>query len=339
MNRGDILNVKKVYLWLLLLVAIVLVWSLGYYLILDIAFIDAIYMTIITMSTVGYKEVATMTTLAKWYTIFLILISMGMVGYLLKVVFDFFSQGDIKAAWRRNKMDKAIEALKDHYIICGAGDTGINVINQFIRREVPFVVVEKDEEATRELDELNVLHLLGDASKEELLQKAGVEKAKGLITTLSSDAENVFIVITARQLNPDIFIISRFHDRPTRSKLLHAGANRVVSPDEIGGKKMAQLMISPNVQFFVDNIIDAKNMSINMEEVVVHQDSELAGKTLRQADISNKIGLIVLGIRREEDKIIFNPKANEILRVDDRMIVVGSKEQISKISEIALDTK
>ncbi|QLY40684.1 potassium channel protein [Hujiaoplasma nucleasis] len=333
------MNIKKISIWLGVMLGILILGSIGYLIILDITFIDALYMTIITMSTVGFNEVSEMNTIAKMYTIIIILLSVGMIGYILKIVFDFFSQGDIRAVWRRNKMDKTIESLSNHYIICGAGDTGINVITQFIRREVPFVVVEKSEEAVKELDELNVLHILGDASKEEVLQKAGVERAKGLITTLSSDAENVFIVITARQLNHDIFIISRFHDRPTRSKLIHAGANRVVSPDEIGGKKMAQLMISPNVQFFVDNIIDAKNMSINMEEVVVHQDSELAGKSLRQADVSNKIGLIILGIRREEDKIIFNPKANEILRVGDRMIVVGSKEQITKISDIALDNK
>jgi len=331
------LNLKKIGIWLSAMISLVIIGSLGYMLIMKLNFIDALYMTIITMSTVGYKEVVDLDALGKWYTILLILVSMGMVGYLLKVIFDFFSQGDIRSVWRKNKMDKVIESLKDHYIICGAGDTGINVVNQFLRREMPFVVIEKDEEVVNELSEMGVLYILGDASKEDVLQKAGVEKASGLISTLSKDAENVFIVLTARQLNFDIFIISRFHDRSARKKLLHAGANRVVSPDEIGGKKMAQLMISPHVQFFVDNIIDAKNMSINMEEVIVHKNSELAGKTLRQADISNSIGLIILAIRRDEEKIIFNPKANEILNVDDRLIVVGSKEQISRISQIALD--
>jgi voltage-gated potassium channel len=331
------MNLKKIGIWVSAMVGLVLIGTLGYMVILDISFINALYMTIITMSTVGYKEVVELDVLGKWYTILLILVSMGMVGYLLKVIFDFFSQGDIRSVWRKNKMNKTIETLEEHYIICGAGDTGINVVNQFIRRDLPFVVIDQDENVVNELSEMGVLYILGDASKEEILQKAGVEKAKGLITTLSKDAENVFIVLTARQLNFDIFIISRFHDRSARKKLMHAGANRVVSPDEIGGKKMAQLMISPQVQFFVDNIIDAKNMSINMEEVIVHKNSELAGKTLRQADISNSIGLIVLAIRREEEKIIFNPKANEVLHVDDRLIVVGSKDQIARISQIALD--
>jgi voltage-gated potassium channel len=331
------MNLRKIGIWVSAMVGLVLIGTFGYMMILELSFINALYMTIITMSTVGYKEVVELDVLGKWYTILLILVSMGMVGYLLKVIFDFFSQGDIRSVWRKNKMNKIIESIEGHYIICGAGDTGINVVNQFLRRELPFVVIEQDEDVVNELSEMGVLYILGDASKEEILQKAGVEKAKGLITTLSKDAENVFIVLTARQLNIDIFIISRFHDRSARKKLLHAGANRVVSPDEIGGKKMAQLMISPQVQFFVDNIIDAKNMSINMEEVIVHKNSELAGKTLRQADISNSIGLIILAIRREEEKIIFNPKANEVLHIDDRLIVVGSKDQIAKISQIALD--
>jgi len=331
------MNIKKIALWISIMLAIVLFGTIGYMIILDINLISALYMTIITVSTVGYKEVVELDTLGKWYTIILIIVSIGMVGYLLKVVFDFFSQGDIRSVWRRNKMDKQIGQLENHYIICGAGDTGINVVNQFKRRNVPFVVIEKDEETTKELDEEDVLYLLGDATKEEILQKAGVEKAKGLISTLASDAENVFIVLTTRQLNPDVYIISRFHDQSTQKKLMSAGANRLVSPDEIGGKKMAQLMISPHVQFFVDNIIDAKNMSINMEEVIIQKNSELVGKTLRQADISNNIGLIVLAIRREEDKIIFNPKANEKMSVDDRLIVVGSDEQIAQLSEIALE--
>jgi len=331
------MNIKKILIWIAIMLGIVIFASVGYILILDVSFLDAIYMTIITMSTVGYKEVVELNEVGKAFTIFIILISVGMVGFLLKVIFDFFSQGDIRSVWRRNKMNKMIDELDNHYIICGAGDTGLTVVNQFKRRNIPFVVVENDEEVIKELEELEVLYILGDANKEEILSKAQIEKAKGLITTLSSDAENVFIVLTTREMNKDIHIISRFHDRSARKKLLHAGANRVVSPDEIGGKKMAQLMISPHVQFFVDNIIDAKNMSINMEEVIVNKDSILVGKTLREADISNKIGLIVLAIRREDEEIIFNPKANEKLSVDDRMIVVGSKEQIEKISEIALD--
>ncbi|MFP4478416.1 MAG: potassium channel family protein [Candidatus Izemoplasmatales bacterium] len=331
------MNIKKILIWIAIMLGIIIFATVGYIIILDISFIDAIYMTIITMSTVGYKEVVELNNIGKAFTILIILISVGMVGYLLKVIFDFFSQGDIRSVWRRNKMNKKIDELRGHYIICGAGDTGLTVINQFIRRNVPFVVVENDEEVVKELEDLDVLYILGDANKEEILSKAQIENAKGLITTLSSDAENVFIVLTTRQMNKDIHIISRFHDRSTRKKLLLAGANRVVSPDEIGGKKMAQLMISPHVQYFVDNIIDAKNMSINMEEVIVNKDSVLVGKTLREADISNKIGLIILAIRREDEEIIFNPKANEKLSIDDRMIVVGSKEQIDKISEIALD--
>ncbi|MCF7924397.1 MAG: potassium channel protein [Candidatus Izimaplasma sp.] len=331
------MKLKQVFLWLGLMLIILVSAAIGYSIILDVSFLDALYMTIITISTVGYKEVTVMNNTAKWFTIVFIIISVGMFGFLLKGIINFFSEGDVREYWRIKKMEKVISELTDHYIICGMGETGINVVKHFNKRHVDFVVIENDPEKVKDLDDLGVLYILGDANKEEILQKAQIEKAKGLITTLATDAENVFIVLTSRQLNKDLHIISRFHDKSSERKLILAGANKVVSPDEIGGKKMAQLMISPQVQLFVDNIIDAKNMSINMEEVSVRKDSDLAGKKLREADISNKVGLIVLAIRREEEKIIFNPKADELLNVGDRLIVVGSREQIIKIKELALD--
>ncbi|MFO7969053.1 MAG: potassium channel family protein [Bacillota bacterium] len=331
------MKIKQLFIWLGLMVLILIGAAIGYSLILDINFLDGLYMSVITISTVGYKEVTEMNNAAKWFTIVFIIVSVGMVGFLVKGIINFFSEGDVRKFWRVKKMEKNISELNNHYIICGAGETGINVIKQFQKRNVDYVVIENDPEKTETLNEMNILHLLGDANKEEVLQKANIEKAKGLITTLATDAENVFIVLTSRQLNQDLHIISRFHDKTAERKLILAGANKVVSPDEIGGKKMAQLMISPQVQLFVDNIIDAKNMSINMEEVIVKKDSDLAGKKLREADISNKVGLIVLAIRREEERIVFNPKADELLNVEDRLIVVGSREQIAKIKELALD--
>src|SRR6056297_2449614 len=161
------MNIKKIFIWIAIMLGIVIFASVGYIIILDVSFLDALYMTIITMSTVGYKEVVELNNVGKGFTIFIILISVGMVGFLLKVIFDFFSQGDIRSVWRKNKMNKMIDELKEHYIICGAGDTGLTVVNQFLRRNVPFVVVENDEEVIKELEELGVLYILGDANKEE----------------------------------------------------------------------------------------------------------------------------------------------------------------------------
>jgi voltage-gated potassium channel len=331
------MKLKKIAIWGLIMVTIIFGAAIGYMLILDVPFVDGLYMTIITISTVGYGEVALMTPLAKWFSIIFIIISVGMVGYLVKASFDFFGENNFNQSWRRKKMLKEINKLKDHIIICGGGETGINVIKQMMKRDVDIVVVDNDEKIIESLKELKCPHIFDDATKEEVLIQAGLKEAKGIITTLATDADNVFVVLTARQLNPNIHIISRFHESSAEKKLIHAGANQTVSPDEIGGKKMAALMISPHVQYFVDNIIDTKNMSIDMEEVLIKETSGLVNKKLRDTKISEKAGLIVLAIRRDEDIFIFNPKADEILRANDNMIVVGSKEQIEKLKQMSLD--
>lgn len=232
-------------------------------------------------------------------------------------------------------MNKEIEKLNNHIIVCGAGETGAHVIKQLKRREVDFVVIENDSEALDNLKEMDVLYIFEDATKEETLIEAKVKEAKGLISCLAKDADNVFVVLTARELNPSMHIVARSHEERSDRKLRRAGANNTVSPDEIGGKKMAAMMLSPNVQYFVDNIIDTKNMSIDMEEVVIKEESELINKKLRDAKISEKAGLIVLAIRRENDVFIFNPKADEVLRLDDKMIVVGSKDQIKSLKKMS----
>ena len=326
---------KKIFIWVSAMLVLVFGATIGYILILDIGFIDALYMTIITISTVGYKEVVEMNQAAKLFTIILILMSVGMIGYLLSEIFRFFSEGHINEAWRKKKMEKEIANLNQHIIICGAGETGIHVIKQMMRRDVKFIVIENDDQQIDQLKELNVLYICGDATKEETLSEAGVEKAKGLITCLAKDADNVFVVLTARGLNKQLKIIARYHDKNSDKKLRRAGANHAVSPDEIGGKKMASIMINPQVQFFVDNIIDTKNLSFNMEEIMINQASELIGKKLKEAKISEKAGLVVLAIRRANDQFIFNPKADEMLAEEDKMIVVGSKKQISILRTMA----
>ncbi|BCR36255.1 potassium channel family protein [Mariniplasma anaerobium] len=331
------MKIKKIVLWGLIMITIIFGAAIGYTLILDVPFVDGLYMTIITISTVGYGEVALMTPLAKLFSIIFIIISVGMVGYLVKASFDFFGENNFNQTWRRKKMLKEINKLKDHIIICGGGETGINVIKQMMKRDVDIVVVDNDEKIIETLKELKCPHIFDDATKEEVLIQAGLKEAKGIITTLSTDADNVFVVLTAKQLNPNIHIISRFHESSAEKKLIHAGANQTVSPDEIGGKKMAALMISPHVQYFVDNIIDTKNMSIDMEEVLIKETSGLVNKKLRDTKISEKAGLIVLALRRDEDIFIFNPKADEVLRANDNMIVVGSKEQIEKLKQMSLD--
>ncbi len=292
-------------------------------------------MTVITISTVGYGEVVDLNTAGQIFTIIVIIFTISIFGYLISVIFRIISDGVINQNWRKHRMIKTIEKLKNHIIVCGSGETGIHVIKQLMMKGIDFVVIENDEQAIETLKSLEINYIYNDATREEALIEANIENAKGLITCLAKDADNVFVVLTARELNKKLHIIARAHEERSDIKLKRAGANQTVSPDEIGGKKMASLMVNPHVQFFVDNIIDTKNITIDMEEVTIHEGSELIDKKLSEAKISERAGLIVLAIRKNEDEFIFNPKAKEILRFDDKMLVVGSKEQIAILRKMA----
>lgn len=309
---------------------------IGYMLLLDLTFIDALYMTIITISTVGYQEVAPMTNAAKVFSIFVIITSVGTVGYMISAIFRFFSEGLVKETWKVKKMEKEIEQLRNHFILCGAGETGLHIIKEFKHQKVPFVVIDNNQSITDELRESNILVIKDDATYEDVLEKANIQHAKGLIAALSKDADNVFVVLTAREMNKNLHIIARAHEENAYKKLKRAGADNTVSPNEIGGKKMAAMMVNPSLSRFMDTIIDTGKISISLEEVEIGASSSLCNQTLKEAKISEKTGLMILAIRKKDNnEFLFNPRATEPLKPKDKMIVVGEKEQIDKLKALA----
>ena len=323
----------------ILLISLILTGVIGYKILLDLSVLDALYMTVITISTVGYAEVGVMDTEAKLFSIMLIFVSIGTVGYLFSTIMSYFLEGDLKTAWRRRKMESNITELKDHYIICGAGETGQNAIKQFKSSNVDFVVIDKDESKVHDLIEDNIYAVHGDATQDFVLDKARIKNAKGLITSLSTDAENVYTVLTARQMNKDLYIVSRAIDKGAAGKLKKAGANNTISPNEIGGTRMASLMLRPNVISFLDIITRAGDVILDLEEVVIFQNSSLINKQLKEAKIPQQTGLIVLAIKKEaEEKLFLNPSSSEILEQGDTMIVLGREEQVNQLKEIAKDT-
>lgn len=293
---------------------LLLLGVIGYKIILDISFLDALYMTVITISTVGYAEVAQMDNFAKMFSIILIFISIGTVGYLFSNIVSSFLEGNLKVIWRKKRMTKTISQLKDHYIICGAGETGLNAIKQFQKTKLDFVVIEKNEDIISDLIEKDILVIHGDSTQEDILEKANISLAKGLICTLPSDAANVYTVLTARSKNQDVYIVSRSIEKNSDEKLKRAGANNTISPNEIGGSRMAALMLRPTVISFLDVMTHAGEIILDLENVTVEKNSTIKGKTLREAKIPEKTGLIVLAIRKKiGDNWIFNPGSKEIL--------------------------
>ncbi len=324
---------------IILLVSLILTGTIGYKILLDLSVLDALYMTVITISTVGYAEVGVMDTEAKIFSIFLIFISIGTVGYLFSTIIAYFLEGDLKTAWRRRKMESSISGLRDHYIICGAGETGQNAIKQFKRSNVDFIVIDKDETKVKDLIEDNIYAVQGDATQDFILEKAGIRNAKGLISSLSSDAENVYTVLTARQMNKDLYIVSRAIDKGAAGKLKKAGANNTISPNEIGGTRMASLMLRPNVISFLDVITRAGDVILDLEEVVIFPNSPLIKKSLREAKIPQQTGLVVLAIKESNTVLLsLNPSSDEVLKVGDSMIVLGREDQVALLKDIAKDT-
>ncbi len=329
-------NTKRVVFLILYLILLVTTATVGYMIILDINFVNALYMTIITISTVGYTEVAEMNQTAQLFSIGVIVTSVGSVGFVASRIGSFFNRGRLNEVWRQNKMEKNIEALKDHYIIAGSGETGSYIIKQFENRKVPFIVIDHNQDIVNHLKESGINSILGDATQEENLVKAKIDKAKGLVATLSKDADNLFVVLTARQMNKDLHIVARAIDKNAHNKLKRAGANYTVSPNEIGGRKLASMMLKPSTTYFMDNIIHTEDMTLELEEIEITASSKLCDQKLKEARITDKTGLIILAIKHENtDTYRFNPHQDELMKPNDKLIVVGKKEQIETLKEIA----
>ncbi len=324
---------------LVLLASLIFIGTAGYKILLKLNLIDALYMTVITISTVGYKEVSVMNNAAKMFSIVLILMSLGTVGYLFSTIVSLFIERDWKQSWRNRIMQDKISKMSNHYIICGAGETGYNAIKQFVKSNAAFVVIDKSQERVNELLSENIPTILGDASLEETLKKANIHDSKGLVSSLSSDAENLYTVLTARQMNSDLYIVSKAINKYADEKLKKAGANNTISPDEIGGSRMASLMLRPHVISFLDVITRAGGISLDLEEVTIHAESTLIHKNLRESKIPEKTGLIILAIKKhDQDKLSFNPSSDELLEKGDIMIVLGDKEQVENLRNIAKDS-
>ncbi len=329
-------NIRRIMMLALFLLFLVSGATVGYMILLDLSFVDALYMTVITISTVGYTEVAEMTKAAQIFSIFVIVTSVGTVGFVISRIGAFFTSGHMNEIWRRNRMEKNIEHMKGHYIIAGSGETGLYIIQQFQARGVPFLVIEKDPEVLEELKEVEVDYIHGDATHEDVLRRAHIDRAKGLVATLSKDADNVFVVLTARQMNENLHIVARAIDKNAHPKLKRAGANYTVSPNEIGGRKMAAMMLKPSTTYFMESIIHTEDITLELEEIEIFPKSQLCHKKLKEARISDKTGLIVLAIKHDKDeKFRFNPHAEETLQPHDKIIVIGQQDQIETLKDLA----
>ena len=307
--------------------------TLGYRLIEGWSWTDCLYMTVITISTVGYREIAPLGTAGKLFTMGLILYSVIMVAYIVGYFTKFLVESEIFLFFGRKKLERHIQNLKDHTIICGFGRIGSFICQELNQAKKPFVIIENDTGIIQEIETHGYLFIQGDATSDDTLIQAGVRRAKSLVASVETDANNLFITLTARGLNPNLFILSRAGDESTEKKLLLAGASKVVSPYKMGALRMANILLRPAVVDFAETVFQKRGLNLRIEEFPLLPQSSLIETTLKDSRIRERFGIIVVAIKRPSEEMLFNPSPNEILHAGDTLVVLGEPKNLERIEK------
>jgi len=324
---------RKIAQWAASLLALLVVGSLGFMWLEGWNFFDSLYMTVTTLTTVGYGETHPLDRAGRIYNMVLILSGMGVLFYIVGSLARAVVEGEIHAALGRRKLIKHIKRLKNHYILCGFGRIGEIVARQLKGRGLSLVIVENDLALLAHLEASGYYFINGDATREDILLEAGIERARGLISTLPSDSDNVYVVLTARSLNPNLFILARGAEIGSEKKLLRAGADKVESPYEMGGQKMAQTIMRPTVVTFME-LAMKEGVDWTMEEIAVGQASPLLGVPLKDSGIRQNLNLILVAIKRADGELLFNPSHETLILAGDTLIALGLRKNLDALEQM-----
>ncbi len=318
---------------ILLAVILVALGTAGYVVIEDWPILDSLYMTVITLSTIGYGEVNPVSQTGRIFTLFLIVMGVGFFLYVIGNVVQFLVEGRIRLILGRHKLDKQISQLNNHYIVCGYGRMGRAFCRYLIQKGLNFVVIEKNEDRIPVMNTDHVLYISGEATVEENLRTAGIQRASNLIATLGTDADNVFLVLLAKGLNPRIYVVARASQNTSKKPLDTAGADVVVSPFDIGARRMAHAILRPNVIRFLEHAFADESTDIHIEEIPVADSSKLVDVTLQEAGIRQNYNLIILSIIKKDGEMLFNPSAGTTIGAGEKVIAVGSINSLRRLEE------
>jgi voltage-gated potassium channel len=328
---------KRLFISLGVLVAVYWIGVIGYVVIgrltgEQVSFFQAFYMVAITIPTVGYRdELVPRTPLFEAWTIFVILFGVTAAAVAVSSVTGLFVEGEVGRLIGSRKLESRIRHLSNHVVICGFGRMGRLLAERLSERRVPIVVIEREQPKGRRLEELGLLYIVGDATEEEVLERAGIARASHLVAVLTSDADNVFVTLTARQMRPDLYIIARAEQLTSEPKIRRAGANRVLSTQAIGAERIANVITRPQLVDFVD--VAAESLELEVDEFVVHPGSPLAGKSLRESNIRQTADVMVVAVKRPSGQIVFNPGATVVVDEGDRLVTIGPSGAVSRLRE------
>jgi len=323
--------VKRILVPALLLGVVLIIGTVGYSVIEGWSFFDAFYMTVITLSTVGFREVYDLSYGGKLFTILLVIGGVATVTLLMSTFGRMIVEGEFRRVLWRQKVDKTIDKLSNHFILCGYGRVGREVAKNFTHVRAPFVVVEKEEPVIRQLDQEGLAYVLGDATVEEVLLRAGLLRAKGVVTALENDADNVYVCLTARSLCPSILIVARAADDRAAKNLKQAGADRFISPNVLGGHQIAQACLRPAVLDFITLATSRSTLDLQMEELHLKAPSELIGKSLAGTNLRSHYRVIVVAIQKPSGDMVFHPESHQVLEERDTLILLGPASSLQEL--------
>ena len=316
--------------------AVFVVGTAGYVVIEGWSPWDALYMTVITVTTVGYREVHPLSRPGQAFTVFLLIVGVGALFYTATLLVARMVEGGLHHRWEARRQARMLDELQQHFIICGYGRIGRIVAEEFRRQQVPYVVVDRDPERVHDVIQGGGLAVCADASSEDVLGRIGIDRARGLIAAVSTDAENVYTILSARLLKPDIFIIARAETEDAKRKLMRAGADRVLSPYQIGALQIAQTALRPAVVDFVQLATSSQHLDLAMEQVRLEPGAPLAGQSLVSANLRQQFGVVVVGVQRADGRMEFNPAPEVVMQAGDQLVVLGPPENVKRIELAAL---
>jgi voltage-gated potassium channel len=327
--------VRPPILTAILVTAVLSIGTVGYIVVEGWSPWDALYMTVITVTTVGYREVHPLTRGGEAFTVLLLVAGVGTVFYAVTVSVARVVEGGLLRRWETRRRNRMLDELSEHYIVCGYGRIGRVIVEEFRRQDVPYVVIDRDSERVQGVLDVGGLAVAADASSEDVLKRVGIERARGLIAAVGTDAENVYTVLSARLLRPDLFIIARAESEDAARKLRRAGADRVQSPYQIGGAQIALTALRPAVVDFVHLATSSSHLELSMEQIGIAAGSSLADKTLLSANLRQRFGVVVVGIQRANGSMDFNPAPDTGMYAGDQLVVLGPPDRMKDLQSAA----
>jgi voltage-gated potassium channel len=321
---------------LIIIAALIAVGSVGFHVIEGWGLLESIYVTVMTLTTVGYGDFAPQSRTGMVFTMALVAVGVGTMLYTVGLVAQTMVEGRLMNLMGRGKMEKAIEKMSNHYIICGCGRIGMLITRELAAEKVPFVVVDNRPGVIERLQEEGVVFLQGDATHDKSLIDAGIKRAKGIVCVLPTDAQNLYVILTAKELNPDIWVLARSEEEQSERRLLRAGADRVISPYTLGGNRMAMAILRPAMLDFIEITTRRQSLELRMDELPICEGSPIIGKSLEESEIRQRYGLIIVAVKKDSGKMIFNPMASYLIESGDKLIALGEEDNVTKLSQACL---